>query len=364
MALIRVLLVGALLAVSACSQSPQDQSSVGFSDIANDENLVFFRTTAWFDDSDEVWNIPIHGWVYESEDSSVRKSAFELSLNQAYDLEADDESSANFDDRFNLLIADGERGKGVYVNIGNRSYEMPPTKPNGHFQTTLQISADQLDFAEASHILIYSATTQGDAPRTFFGETKLASTSGVSIISDIDDTVKISNVADRRKLLEQTFFLQFEPVPGVAEFYHEVLDDDGTLHFVSSSPWQLYPPLEQFADEHDFPWASFSLKSMRFRDTTLLNLFKPGTETKPPAIEAILEAHPDRTFILVGDSGEQDPEVYAQIIRKHPDRIAKVYIRNVTDETADNERFSSLFGGTDSDSWLLFDDATTLTGPH
>jgi phosphatidate phosphatase APP1 len=95
----------------------------------------------------------------------------------------------------------------------------------------------------------------------------------------------------------------------------------------------------------------------------LLDLFKKGTETKPKAIEEILNTYPGRQFFLVGDSGEQDPEVYAQIAQKYPDQISKIFIRNVTDEVFDNERFKTVFGDLSEDRWELLDDARDLILP-
>ena len=102
---------------------------------------------------------------------------------------------------------------------------------------------------------------------------------------------------------------------------------------------------------------------MRFRDETLLDLFKKGTETKPAVIEKILATYPGRKFVLVGDSGEHDPEVYAALLRKFPDRVLKVFIRNVTQETADNERFADVFENIDEDRWHLFNDPRDLRFP-
>ena len=85
-------------------------------------------------------------------------------------------------------------------------------------------------------------------------------------------------------------------------------------------------------DGSGFPWATFNLKAVRFRDETLLDLFKKGTETKPLIIKGILDRYPGRTFILVGDSGEQDPEVYAALLREYPNQVLQAYIRNVAED--------------------------------
>ena len=183
------------------------------------------------------------------------------------------------------------------------------------------------------------------------------------MISDIDDTVKISNVTDRKSLLEHTFLLDFVAAPGMAELYRNWAADDVGFHFVSSSPWHLYEPLSEFLDSSGFPAATFSLKSVRFRDETLFDLFKKGTETKPAAIRKILDRYPGRKFVLVGDSGEQDPEVYAALLRERPEQILRVYIRNVTQESADNERFGEVFESIDPDRWQLFTDPQTLSLP-
>jgi phosphatidate phosphatase APP1 len=116
-------------------------------------------------------------------------------------------------------------------------------------------------------------------------------------------------------------------------------------------------------DQNNFPKATFSLKDFRFRDETFFNLFKKGTETKPAQIEPILQRYPGRKFVLVGDSGEQDPEVYASIARKYPDQIARIYIRNVNGATASDQRFKNAFDGLDNSLWQLFADPSGLGLP-
>ncbi|MDH3433503.1 MAG: DUF2183 domain-containing protein [Gammaproteobacteria bacterium] len=354
----------ALLIGCACAPSQALGGDLPHSDIKIDEHVVFFRSTAWLDDDTQEWRVPIHGWIYEPQDSSARKAMFSTILSEKYGLAADAKTEANFTRRINLMLADNERGKQIVVSVAGRNYRLPASAPNGHFETTLNIpGADVEKFADGD-LIRFSAVTSARETRTFSGEVRLVKRTGLSIISDIDDTVKISNVTDRKSLLEHTFLLDFAAAPGMAELYSEWSRHDVSLHFVSSSPWQLYAPLQEFLDENDFPWATFSLKAVRFRDETLFDLFKKGTETKPVAIEKILNAYAERKFVLIGDSGEQDPEVYAALLRKHPDKILKVYIRNVTLESADNERFTSVFACTDSNRWRLFDDPATLTLPE
>jgi hypothetical protein len=335
-------------------------SQIAYSNISDDEHVVFFNTTAWMDEASQQWQVPIHGWVYEPQDSSARKSAFAKILEEEFGLEANAETESNFTDRLNLLIADNERGKTIVVDIAGRTVELLPSEANGHFETLLTFSAAEIEEYADDSIVKFSMVTGANDRRVFRGEVRLVGPVGLSIISDIDDTIKVSTVTDRRKLLEYTFFLDFVAVPGMASRYSNWADQDASLHFVSSSPWQLYSPLSEFMDAAGFPWSSVNLKQVRFRDETLFDLFKKGTETKPRVIRLILNAYPSRNFVLVGDSGEQDPEVYASLLREHPNQIRKIYIRNVTDESSDNERFSILFDGVEQERWQLFDDPAVL----
>jgi phosphatidate phosphatase APP1 len=92
----------------------------------------------------------------------------------------------------------------------------------------------------------------------------------------------------------------------------------------------------------------------------VLNLFKDGTKTKPPQIIALLRAYPKRKFILIGDSGEKDPETYAPLLRKYPKQISKIYIRNVTNARRNDARFAKVFAGISASKWRLFTDPSTL----
>jgi phosphatidate phosphatase APP1 len=111
----------------------------------------------------------------------------------------------------------------------------------------------------------------------------------------------------------------------------------------------------EFTQTEHFPWATFSLKMIRFKDKTIMDVFKKGTATKPKHIEPILKRYPGRKFILVGDNGEQDPEVYAKLMRKYPEQIIKILIRNVTQASASDSRFQTTFQGLKKEKWQLFD---------
>ena len=90
---------------------------------------------------------------------------------------------------------------------------------------------------------------------------------------------------------------------------------------MSSSPWNLHAFLVAFLRHRDFPLGPVLLRDLLGS--------RAGREPKHVRIHEILELHPDLPFVLIGDSGEKDPEIYADIVRSHPDRVLAVYIREV-----------------------------------
>ncbi len=102
------------------------------------------------------------------------------------------------------------------------------------------------------------------------------------------------------------------------------------------------------------------MKDFRLTDSSVLNLFGSQEEYKPKVIEAVLAGLPGRRFVLIGDSGEQDPEIYGRIARAHADQVVAVYIRDVTGETPQSGRFAKAFEGIAPGRWRVFKQAQEL----
>ena len=350
------LAIVSLFGAKLFAQTNTEAESSMANSIANDERIQFFRTAGILDAAKNTWRIPLHGWVYEPQQSRFRKALFSLALRLKYGFQVGEEAKSYYERRLNLLIADNERNKEVLVRIAGQQFIMPLSTANGHFAMTVSIANGAIEQHRDDDFLPYAANTKDG--RIFTGQVQLLAPQGMSVISDIDDTIKISEVLDHQRLIENTFLKEFHPVAGMTEVYQNLADMGLAFHYVSSSPWQLYAPLEEFVDNAGFPWATFSLKAIRFRDLTLFDLFKSGLETKPRQIESILEQYPQRQFILIGDSGEQDPEVFSAMLAKYPDRIAHVFIRNITAENIDNERFSVLVNS--AKDWTLVEDPVKI----
>jgi phosphatidate phosphatase APP1 len=152
-----------------------------------------------------------------------------------------------------------------------------------------------------------------------------------AVISDLDDTVLRSNATSLWQMARLTLLHNAHtrlPFEGVAGFYQALQRGrDGEalnpVFYVSNSPWNLYDLLEDFLDLQGIPRGPLLL-----RDWSLRTL-KAGEGHKLAAIQALLEAYPGLQVVLVGDSGERDPEIYRRVVLRHPGRVLAVYLRDV-----------------------------------
>jgi phosphatidate phosphatase APP1 len=147
---------------------------------------------------------------------------------------------------------------------------------------------------------------------------------GFGVISDIDDTILETGVQRVGQMLRHTFTgsaLTRTPFRGAAELYRDLASPENPVFYVSSSPWNLFAFIDAFLRHRGFP-----LGPVLLRD--LLGT-RGGREQKGGRITEVLDLHPGLRFVLIGDSGERDPEVYAEVVRTHPGRVLAVYIREV-----------------------------------
>lgn len=330
------------------------------SQIKSDETVVFYPVFARLDADAAAWTFAVGGKIYEPEQGSWRRGLGAATLRRALRVEKGTPEAEMFDRRMRLFLVDNERGKKISVRIGQVVYPAGTSDANGHFQATVRLPAAEakglLDREPAAGQWIdFQAVTDEDDDRRFTGRVQLIGPKGLSIISDIDDTIKHTQVRNRKQMLANTLLREFKPVPGMAALYRRAARAGAAVHYVSGSPWQLYDPLAEFCRKEGFPPGSFHLKHFRLKDSTALNVLGSQEEYKAGHVEPILAAFPGRRFVLIGDSGEQDPEIYGRLARQHPKQVVAVWIRNVTSEPADSPRIGRAFEGVEPDRWKLFD---------
>jgi phosphatidate phosphatase APP1 len=216
------------------------------------------------------------------------------------------------------------------------------------------------DSAHNGRLAFQAVTREGDS-RAFSGVIRLLEPTGLSIISDVDDTIKVSEVRDRKALLSNTFVRQFRAVPGMADVYAEWARRGVRFHYLTASPWQLYEPLSEFLRTGDFPPATtFHMRIFRWKDTSAIALFSSSEDYKRQRLQSLIEAFPRRRFVLVGDSGERDPEIYGAMARQHAGSVQRVLIRDVAGEGKDSARIQKAFDGVPPAKWMLFRDASEI----
>src|SRR5690606_16999887 len=121
-----------------------------------------------------------------------------------------------------LFVVDNERGKRVAVTVAGVTEVCPPSRPNGHFDCEVRLSAGSAQAAaggavtEPTPLEVRALLSAGD-DRHFAGTVTLLPPAGVSVVSDIDDTVKVTDVHDRDELLANTFIRPYRAVDGMAD---------------------------------------------------------------------------------------------------------------------------------------------------
>lgn len=314
----------------------------GQTHLRRDERIIFYPTIAERISGDAAWRVEIRGSAFEPEKRGVLLAALREALELEH-VEMTPSEERIFNERARLFLVDHERGKKIFVRFGSKSFAVGKSKADGSFSGKVPLSDREM--AKSSRITFEAALPPAES-RVFRGEGFKLEETGLSVISDIDDTIRITEVRNRHAMLRNTFLRDFAPVPGMAEFYQTLArSNHAQFHYVSASPWQLYEPLAEFVNAYGFPHGTFALKEFRWKNRTFLSLFESPEKYKPTVIEPLLEQFPQRRFILIGDSGERDPEIYAALARKYPRQIAAIYIRDVTGEPASAGRYAKTFDG-------------------
>jgi hypothetical protein len=331
--------------------------------IKSDEEIVFYPGYAWLEKDEAAggqrWIALVRGCVFEPEADSIKRKLLIRGIRRSLGVEADSPEAKILDQRVHHFLVDLERRKEVSIRIGEKEHRLGVSDSFGQFEARLAVAADEAqrlakDDPAGGRWLPLAAVLPADDARRFVGRVQLLPAEGLSIVSDIDDTIKITEVRDRTAMLRNTFLREFRAAPGMAELYRRAAGKGAAFHYVSGGPWQLFPPLEDFRREAKFPPGTFHMKRFRLSDPKALARLSEHGDAKRSAIGDLLKAFPRRRFVLIGDSGEQDPEIYGPLARENPKQVVAVLIRNVTDEPADGERFRKAFDELPPSRWRVF----------
>jgi len=212
------------------------------------------------------------------------------------------------------------------------------------------------------------------------GRTYFAQDGGWGVISDIDDTIKVTQVRDRIKLLQNTFANVPVPVEEMPQFYKELYDTISTpshpapFVYLSASPYSLYPMLRSFVRESQFPNGMIILRDMSWMDMEafVVSLSMGTQDYKDDRMKKVSSWLPQTTWVCIGDSTQTDPEAYAQFYEQlqkggTSGRVARIWIHKVVGvnpskekELNDPKRFEKAFQNVPKDIWRIFENAAEL----
>ena len=316
--------------------------------------VTFYPTYGYREGSN--WKMHLRGWAHENREHTNR---FVTAVAEIKNRCSEAEMS-NFQSRSDDFEDDDNSLEKVVIKFDSDPEDKPYTfsarsNPNGIAELVLSLSDDKakqlLDKQGSSNgWLTYRAVSDG---HTGLGRIRLIEPEGESLISDIDDTIKITEVpAGKDLVLRNTFCLEFKAATDMAKTYNEL--SNTPIHYVSGGPEQLFGPLYDFliTGAGGFPEGTFhlnffpknlfssqtrsnlkrfaarKLKLERFATSSLDDTF----DHKISKITELMDRFPNRKFILVGDSGEVDPEVYNEIRRKRGNQVKEIRIRDVIND--------------------------------
>jgi phosphatidate phosphatase APP1 len=315
---------------------------------AGGEEVTFFPTYGYRDGSG--WKINARGWVHQNRPGVNRIVTRVMTALASVKDKCDSQEMAVFQSRSDDFQDDDKKLEKVIIRFDSdpagELYEFNKRSDvNGIVELDLALSDDRAKQLLASEKstngwLTYSAVSDDHTGR---GRVRLIEPDGLSLISDIDDTIKVTNIpAGKETVLKNTFCRDFESLPEMAKSYVEL--GDIPVHYISGGPQQMFGPLYDFliVEPGGFPEGTFHLnffpKNFLSADTRRLAIggFKSTFQHKVDEITLLMKRFPRRQFILVGDSGEVDPEVYKRIRSERPDQVKEIRIRDLINDADPN----------------------------
>jgi phosphatidate phosphatase APP1 len=199
-------------------------------------------------------------------------------------------------------------------------------------QGYLDVPVDAGGLRPGWHELTVSTTWRGSSATVPVPVLVVDPEARIAVISDLDDTVIETGITRGLEFLRLTLFTSVTertPLPGAAELYRALTaprgGPDRPVFYLSTSPWNLYELLARFLVLRGFPAGPMLLTDWGPSRT---NLFRITAEQhKLTLIRALLAEHPGLRVVLVGDTGQLDPEIYATVATESPDRVRAVYVR-------------------------------------
>ena len=157
-------------------------------------------------------------------------------------------------------------------------------------------------------------------------------TATIGLVSDVDDTVMVTALPRPLLAAWNTFVLDEHartPVAGMAVLFEKLVRDHpgSPVVFRSTGGWDGAPPLTRLRARHLYPPGPLLLTDW---GPTHDRWFRSGRAHKEESLRRLAVEFPHLRWILVGDDGQHDEELYASFAAEHPDRVAAIAIRQLS----------------------------------
>ncbi len=323
----------------------------------NNDSIILPATYGWTSNGETF--VALHAWTFEFNNRSLLGKGFTEFMNEIFE-DAGDAEKRILNERIRYFVADNKGNKTITVNISGERFSLPETSPNGHVFSIVKLgNVVKKDPAGSSRGFQTLPVTIDGGP--FSGTANIIGETGYSVISDIDDTIKASDVLNKKELLKNLFIRKPVAVNGMPELYRRLEKMGCAFHYVSGSPWQLYPSIQSFLTDEKFPEGSIDLKMFRIKDKSFIGFVTADQVSyKLKAISTIIERFPGRKFILIGDSSEKDPEIYLKLAKQYGNRIRQIFIRNAGRIEPDSPRRKKIIEEAADTELVIFDEPSGL----
>ncbi|CAF1179380.1 unnamed protein product [Adineta steineri] len=323
------------------------------------ENIILVPSAAFRNHLNVVstdWLLYNQGWYYEED--SIPAVIMEKSLEKIIKKDLDI-------NRIKLFTAHGKEKKNVCIDGLNRSM-CTSTDDEGRIKNTFQITNNEMNRFVRTDINTAKVLFQISVPNKnirITGEIYLCDDDGITFISDIDDTIKITGVTSSTDTLINTFSGDFKSVSGMSDIYQYWQKKyNATFAYLTASPNQLYPFLREFLDRENFPSGSSHMRHFTWFDENFISFFMSNNyiKSKTETIQMFIDNTFNRTFILLGDIFQKDPDIYASIYMKYPNRIGKIFVRKYNNDTSGLQRLQQVFKDIPQRKWSTFESGSDL----
>ncbi|CAF0810739.1 unnamed protein product [Rotaria sp. Silwood1] len=302
------------------------------------------------------WILYNQGWYYEENPIQALLMEKTLELIVQKDLDRN---------RIKMFTAEGKKRKDICVDGLNREM-CTRTDDDGRIKNTFTITNQEIElFLQPG----------GNGGKVFFqvsvpnrnlraiGEIYLCDDYGITFISDIDDTIKITQVTSSTETLINTFSGEFKAISGMADIYrYWERKYNATFAYLTASPDQLYPFLKEFFDREHFPSGSAHMRHFTWLDANFIAFFMSSNyiKKKTETLHMFLQNTYHRLFVLIGDIFQKDPDIYASIYAQYPNRIARIFIRKYKDDDNGQQRLETIFKDIPRTKWATFETGDDL----